>query len=106
MPNFDPTQNYSGVSGYGSDPYSNYGAGYNVPYGATNPTLQAYQQQLNAWYQNAYSFYVNLQNGDPSKAIVAQELQTAQMYAQESGFMMRGNLSAVGGLAGNWDSLP
>jgi hypothetical protein len=89
---------YTGDSNYGSDPYGNGGGSFGNGYGQ-NPDLSSYQQQLNTWFQSAYTFYMSMQNGDPRKAMVAQELQQAQTYAQEYGFTLGA------GTSGSWDPL-
>ena len=90
--------------------YSDYGYGYNSlranltsdPYGSYGATesyqtsdLQAYEQQLQTYYQNLLSVYNQLQAGDPRRAQCEQYMQMAQQYAQQVGMQLQG--SAAGG---------
>src|SRR5215471_20592745 len=76
------------------------------PYGASqfssgdgwmDPSIQAYQQQLTTWYQQALFAYSHLTDGS-QRAIVAQELQTARSYASSYGFELGNDDSSSG-----WD---
>jgi hypothetical protein len=83
MPNFDPTSNYSGVSNYGSDPYSNYGgSGYGSSYGASNPAYQAYESQLLQYINQVKSALTTLQAGTALYNQYSQYLNTAYQYLQ------------------------
>jgi hypothetical protein len=103
MPNFDPTQNYSGVSGYGSDPYSNYGGGYGSPYGSSSPTYQAYESNLLQYINQVKSALSNLQAGSALYNQYSQYLNTAYQYLQQVDPQMA--YSNPGASGNSWDPL-
>ncbi len=84
---------------FGADPYGAYNARENFASGNSGD-VEAYKQQLQAYYQNLLSVYNSLAAGDSRRAQCEQYLQTTREYAEQVDLQLRDNTSGIGS---QWD---
>lgn len=85
---------------FGADPYGSYSARENYSSGDSGD-VEAYKQQLQAYYQNLLSVYNSLAAGDSRRAQCEQYLQTTREYAEQVDLQLRENTTSS--IGSQWD---